>query len=340
MAGTTSTFDVFGMGMGAVFQGTSPVTALDFHEDGEFCVTASQDHSITLIDALEGRAKKTIHSKKYGVGCVTYTHHNQSILISSNSSTSNHDVRYLSLYDNRFLRFFSGHSDKVTSMAMCPVDDSFMTGSMDRSVRIWNLQKPRCTAILQFPVNSGAPRVAYDPTGVVFAASASVATANVIKMYDARQYEKGPFDTFTLEHDIVADFLTAKMPDMQPQQAQTLARARWTRIRFSRDGSNMLISTDASLILMLDAFEGKIVQVFTGHTNDNSLDLDSCFSPDMKYVISGSENGQVVVWDAATSALVTRLTGHVGPVGRVACSPKFEVLASACTNAALWIAGG
>lgn len=41
-------------------------------------------------------------------------------------------MRYLSLYDNQFLRFFAGHTDKVVSIAMSPTDDHFMTGSLDR----------------------------------------------------------------------------------------------------------------------------------------------------------------------------------------------------------------
>lgn len=33
--------------------------------------------SITLINAVEGRIRKTIHSHKYGCGMVRYTHHDQ-----------------------------------------------------------------------------------------------------------------------------------------------------------------------------------------------------------------------------------------------------------------------
>ena len=50
-----------------------------------------------------------------------------------NSDTA-HDIRYLSLYDNTYLRLFHGHTEEVISMAMCPADDTFVTGSKDRSV--------------------------------------------------------------------------------------------------------------------------------------------------------------------------------------------------------------
>lgn len=56
----------------------------------------------------------------------------QTVLVSSDAPGADHAVRYLSLYDNRFLRFFNGHTDKVVSIAMSPTDDHFMTGSLDR----------------------------------------------------------------------------------------------------------------------------------------------------------------------------------------------------------------
>eukprot|EP00611_Tribonema_gayanum_P009646 TRINITY_DN1946_c0_g1_i2.p1 TRINITY_DN1946_c0_g1~~TRINITY_DN1946_c0_g1_i2.p1 ORF type:complete len:378 (+),score=134.34 TRINITY_DN1946_c0_g1_i2:125-1135(+) len=323
--------------MGQVFQGVRPVISMDFHEQGELVVTAHADSSITLINALEGKIRKTVHCQKYGVGLVRFTHHDQSVLVTSDNSGNDHAVRYLSLYDNKFLRFFQGHTDKVVSVAMSPVDDCFMTGSTDRSVRLWNLSAPECLGVLQFPLNSSAPHVAYDPSGLVFAATASIGAANFIKLYDARNYEQGPFNTYTLQHNMVADFLCKRLKNIQRQQAQALARARWTNLKFSADGMNILVSTDASLIIMLDAYECSVKQVFLGHVNDNGSELDACFTADAQHVLSGSEDSQIYAWRTEDGALVSTLRGHVGSVGLVACSPKFEVVASACINTALWL---
>lgn len=41
--GAVGVFNVAGMAVGQVFQGTSTVTSMDFHEDGELCVTANSD---------------------------------------------------------------------------------------------------------------------------------------------------------------------------------------------------------------------------------------------------------------------------------------------------------
>jgi COMPASS component SWD2 len=165
-----------------------------------------------------------------------------------------------------------------------------------------------------------------------------------------------------LEHDAVTEFLAEKVKTMQRQQAQTLARARWTNLQFSSDGNHILISTDASLIIMVDAFECSVkqvgkrsvspffyvhpwlldlvrnfVQVFLGHANDNSSELVACFTPCTNFVLSGSEDSNIHVWRTADGSAATTLRGHVGAVGHVVCSPKYELVASACMNTALWI---
>ncbi|CAM9675200.1 unnamed protein product [Ectocarpus sp. 4 AP-2014] len=332
-------FNVPAMAMGQVFPGESVVTSMDFHEDGELCVAANSDKSVTLINAVEGRKRKTIHTQKYGCGVVRYTHHDQTVLVSSDADGADHAVRYLSLYDNRFLRFFTGHTDKVVSIAMSPTDDHFMTGSADKTVRLWHLSRPQCLAVLEFPPGHGTPYVAYDQQGLVFAAATSTGKANIIKLYDARNYEKGPFDTFTVEHKKVEEFIV-KSKEMRSKKARALSLARWKSMKFSADGQSILIATDASLVLTLHAFEGDVKQVFTGHQNDLHSELDACFTPNAEYVLSGSEDSGIYAWRAEDGKLAKILKGHSSAVGRVLCSPKYEVIASACTNTALWIDAG
>lgn len=104
------------------------------------CVAAT----INLINALEGKARKKIKCKKYGVELARFTHHEQCIIHTSKPpSDNNHDIRYLSLYDNLYLRFFTGHTARVTGLVMSPSDDRFLSASMDGTVRLWSLQQPK-----------------------------------------------------------------------------------------------------------------------------------------------------------------------------------------------------
>jgi COMPASS component SWD2 len=57
-----------------------------------------------------------------------------------------HEIRYLSLFDNAYLRFFTGHEGRVTSLSMSATDDRFLSASVDGTVRLWTLQQPTVRA--------------------------------------------------------------------------------------------------------------------------------------------------------------------------------------------------
>ena len=59
---------------------------------------------------------------------------------------------------------------------MSPADDTFLTASRDRTVRLWNLQQAGCVGKMDLPGESeGDPLVAFDSTGMVFAVTAAMA---------------------------------------------------------------------------------------------------------------------------------------------------------------------
>ena len=116
----------------------------------------------------------------------TCRHHNQSLLYtgSEKDKTQNvgqrHAINYLSLHDNKILRQFRGHSGEVTSISMSPVDDSFLTSSKDRSIRLWDLKQAGSLATMDMPKSgkgmmmdlNGGSLAAYDSTGLVFGITA------------------------------------------------------------------------------------------------------------------------------------------------------------------------
>lgn len=249
------------------------------------------------------------------------------------SSTKVDDtIRYLSLHDNKYLRYFPGHTKKVTSLNISPIDDTFISGSMDKTLRIWDLRSPNCQGVMHL---QGRPVSAFDPEGLIFAAGVN---SESIKLYDLRSFDKGPFVTFLLNQEKECD---------------------WTGLKFSKDGKTILISTNGSMIRLIDAFHGTPLQTFTGklstlnyasfafqlmfvdilgHYNNKGIAIEASFSPDSQFIFAGSTDGRVHVWNADTGFKVCVLNGdHPNPVQCIQFNPKFMMMVSACTNLGFWL---
>ena len=50
----------------------------------------------------------------------------------------------MSLKENKYIRYFGGHDKKVVTLAMNPADDTFLSGSMDKTIRLWDLRSNHC----------------------------------------------------------------------------------------------------------------------------------------------------------------------------------------------------
>ena len=73
---------------------------------------------------------------------------------------------------------------RVVTLCMSPVDDSFLSGSMDRTLRLWDLRSPNCQGLMHL---SGRPVAAFDPEGLIFAAGVN---SESLKLYDLRSFDK------------------------------------------------------------------------------------------------------------------------------------------------------
>jgi len=285
------------------------INNLDYSPSGDLLISSSDDDQICIYDCEKGTSKRTLHSKKYGVDLIHFTHGKNSAIYASTKVDDT--IRYLSLHDNKFIRYFPGHTKKVVTLSMSPIDDSFISGSGDKTLRLWDLRSQNCQGMMHV---GGRPVAAFDPEGLIFAAGIN---SEQIKLYDLRSFDKGPFSTFEMSQEKECD---------------------WTGLKFSPDGKTVLVSTNGSVVRLVDAFTGSPLKTFVGHINNKGIPLEASFSPDSQFVFSGSTDGQIHVWNADSGYKVSVLSGnHHQPVQCIQFNPKYMMLSSACNSMAFWV---
>jgi WD40 repeat protein len=132
--------------------------------------------------------------------------------------------------------------------------------------------------------------------------------------------------------------------------------ARSESLRLAADADNITTQPDGNVetavLLSLRALQGGYLpqadaplqkslpylyatHTFSGHTD--TVDAVA-FSPDGKFVLTGSLDNTAKLWDAATGAEVRTFSGHTGPVESVAFSPdgKYVLTGSRDKTAKLW----
>lgn len=181
---------------------------------------------------------------------------------------------------------------------------------------------------------------AYDQEGVVFGVYTD---DHLVRMYDARNYQDGPFGKFSLYDTSILSVLEpylarAQAPNLNAKQLHALD------IKFSPDGNQLLVTTNRGVFLHLDAFEGHLLHMFTAHEADaryEGVKLGSAYSADGAYVTTGSGDGRIFIYRAASGELVHTLPrGHAGPVVELQWSPQRHMLASIGANTTVfWTPG-
>ena len=191
------------------------------------------------------------------------------------------------------LHTMKGHTDTVCSLAFSPDGMTLVSGSFDKTVRLWDVTTGKQLRTLKEYANR-IYSIALHPDGKTFV-SINGGTNNVY------------------------------LWDIATGEQLWMLKGNSTSVAFNPDGKLLASGSDDNTVRLWDAATGKHLATLEGHTRTvNSV----TFSPDGKTLASGSNDETVRLWDLHTGELLHTLKGHTWKVDSVAFSPDGRMLAS------------
>jgi len=186
------------------------------------------------------------------------------------------------------VQVFEGHESEVRSVCLSPDGRRGLSASGDRSLRLWDLVRGRCT------------RALLGHTDWVYSVCFSP---------DGRRALSGSWDK------------TLRLWDLDSGRCLRIFQGHTNHVNsvaFAPDGARAFSGSWDKTLRFWDVATGRCLQTLQGHDNYvNSI----CPSGDGRSVLSGSEDQTLRLWDTATGECLRTFVGHTDWVHGVALSP-------------------
>jgi mitogen-activated protein kinase organizer 1 len=210
----------------------------------------------------------------------------------------------------------------VLSLACSHDNTQFASAGGDKLVFLWDVST--ATTVRRFEGHWGRVNaVAFGADSGVLVSGSYDAT---VRLWDTRSHARAPVQTLDHARDAVSDVVihghevVAASVDGRVRSydlrlgrcfVDVISPAAVTCVRVSRDGRAMLVAALDGTVRLMDRDNGGLLKSYRGHKN-SELRVRSTFAQEEEYVVCGSEDGVVWVWDLVEGTAVERVRAHQG----------------------------
>ncbi|KAF7970638.1 hypothetical protein HWV62_23364 [Athelia sp. TMB] len=244
---------------------------------------------------------------------------------------------------------FEGHTDCATAVAFSPDGRRVVSGSWDKSLRVWDAETGALIAAPFEGHTQYVTSVAFSPGGQ-WIASGSGDKSVCVWNAETGALIAGPFTghtdsvnsvAFSPDGQRIASGSNDKSIRIWNSQTGALIAGPFkghasevNAVAFSPDGRRIASGSEDKSVRVCDTETGALVAgPFEGHTREI---YSVAFSPDGKRIASGSADKSVRVWDADTGVLnAAPFKGHTDYIRSVSFSPNGQRIASSSDDGSI-----
>ncbi|KAM6933387.1 autophagy-related protein 16-1 [Xenentodon cancila] len=280
------------------------VNAVRFSPGSRLLATGGMDRRVKLWEVVAGRceSKGALTGSNAGITSIEFDSAGSYLLAASNDFAS----RIWTVDDFRLRHTLTGHSGKVLSARFLLDNARIVSGSYDRTLKLWDLRSKVCMK-------------------TVFAGSSCndiVCTEQCVM--------SGHFDKKVRFWDIRAESIVREL--------ELLGRV--TSLDLNHDRTELLTCSRDDLLKIIDLRTNSVRQTFSTQGFKCGADWTRVtFSPDGSYVVGGSADGALYIWNVLTGQVDRTLDrNHSSAINSVSWSPSgaYVVSVEKGSRAILW----
>ncbi|KAH3680903.1 hypothetical protein WICMUC_000046 [Wickerhamomyces mucosus] len=260
-------------------------STVEISPDGRYIATSSSDKTIKLFKLSDGSFIRSLNGHSKGISSVSWSPDSRHIASASDDKT----IKIWDIEYGECIKTLRGHTYHVTCVQFNFKGNLLISGSADEAIRIWDVLNGKCLKILSAhsePIES--IDLCWDGTII-----ASGSYDGLIRLFDT--------ETGQCVKTLIYDKGGSSFPV--------------SYVKFSPNGRYLLATTLDNTIRLWDYNNNRVVKTFQGASFEKYT-CSSRFIPSLKtpLIVSGSESGEVFVWNLNSKSITDVIKVSDSPV--------------------------